>query len=83
MKSKARDQSIQARKKLFFHVIVKNYLCNVSRKFDQNGKHIEARNQRTVTPAYFTAPKQPPDVFYKKAVLKNSAISAVNTCVGV
>ena len=29
MKSKARDQSIQARKKLFCHVIVKNYLCNV------------------------------------------------------
>ena len=24
-----RDQSIQARKKLFCHVIVKNYLCNV------------------------------------------------------
>ena len=28
-----RDQSIQARKKLFCHVIVKNYLCNVSWKF--------------------------------------------------
>ena len=33
LKSKARDQSIQARKKLFCHVIVKNYLCNVSWKF--------------------------------------------------
>ena len=33
LKSKARDQSIQARKKLFCHVIVKNYLGNVSRKF--------------------------------------------------
>ena len=32
-KSKARDQSIQARKKLFCHVIVKNYLCNVSCEF--------------------------------------------------
>ena len=32
-KSKARDQSIQARKKLFCHVIVKNYLCNVLCKF--------------------------------------------------
>ena len=28
-----RDLSIQARKKLFCHVIVKNYLCNVSLKF--------------------------------------------------
>ena len=27
-----RDQSIQATKKLFCHVIVKKYLCNVSRK---------------------------------------------------
>ena len=33
LKSKARDQSIQASKKLFCHVIVKNYLCNVSWKF--------------------------------------------------
>ena len=33
LKSKARDQSIQAMKKLFCHVIVKNYLCNVSWKF--------------------------------------------------
>ena len=32
LKSKPRDQSIQARKKLFCHVIVKNYLCNVSRE---------------------------------------------------
>ena len=29
LKSKARDQSIEARKILFCHVIVKNYLCNV------------------------------------------------------
>ena len=33
LKSKARDQSTQASKKLFCHVIVKNYLCNVSWKF--------------------------------------------------
>ena len=32
-KLKARDQSIQARKKLFCHLIIKNYLCNVSWKF--------------------------------------------------
>ena len=33
LKSKARDQSIQESKKLFCHVIIKNYLCNVSWKF--------------------------------------------------
>ena len=34
LKSKPCDQSIQARKKLFYHMIVKNYLCsNVSWKF--------------------------------------------------
>ena len=33
LRSKARDQSIQARKKFFFHVIVKNYLCNVLCEF--------------------------------------------------
>ena len=32
LKSKARDKLIQARKKLFCHVIVKNYLCYVLRK---------------------------------------------------
>ena len=33
LKSKAHDKSIQARKKLFCHVIVKNYLCNIFCKF--------------------------------------------------
>ena len=33
LKSKARDQSIEASKKLFYTVIVKNYLCNVSWRF--------------------------------------------------
>ena len=33
LKPKARDQSIQARKKLSCHVIVKKYLCNVLRNF--------------------------------------------------
>ena len=33
LKSKAHDKSIQVRKKLFCHVIVKNYLCNVLCKF--------------------------------------------------
>ena len=56
LKSKARDQSIQARKKLFSHVIVKNYLCNFSWKFSpQNRKYVEAQNQRTATPVDFIA----------------------------
>ena len=33
LKSKAHDQSIQARKKVFCHGIVKNYLFNISWKF--------------------------------------------------
>ena len=33
LKSKARDESIQARKKLFCLVIVKNYLCNILWEF--------------------------------------------------
>ena len=33
LKSKARDQSIQARKKLFCHAIIKNHSCNVSCEF--------------------------------------------------
>ena len=53
LKSKACDQSIQARKKLFCHMIVKNYLCNV-KVFDQNRKYVEAQNQRTGNPVAFT-----------------------------
>ena len=53
--------------------------------FDQNRKHVEARNQRTDTPA--TVPcwdcqKQSPEVLYKKAILKNFAISTGNNRVG-
>ena len=33
LKSKVRDQSIKATKKLFYHVIIKNYLYNVSWRF--------------------------------------------------
>ena len=52
--SQACDQSIQTRKKLFCHVIVNNYLCNVSCEFlYQNRKQLEAWNQRTNTPADF------------------------------
>ena len=56
--------------------------------FDQNRKHVEVQSQRTDTPADFTVPwqdcqKQPPEVLYKKTILKNFAISTGNTCVGV
>ena len=44
LKSKACDQSIQARKKLFGHMIVKNYLCNI-KVFDENIKYVEVQNQ--------------------------------------
>ena len=49
---------------------------------------MEVGNQGTDTPADFTAPwynhqKQPPEVLYKKAILKNFEISTGNTCVGV
>ena len=49
---------------------------------DQNRKHVEARNQiENRYPADFAVlwwkcQKQPPEVFYKKAVLKNFATSA-------
>ena len=52
LKSKACDQSIQERKKLFCHMIVKNYLCNV-KVFDENRKHVEGQNQ-IGNPADFT-----------------------------
>ena len=38
LKLKARDQSIQERKKLFCHMIIKNYLCNVSWTFWSKSK---------------------------------------------
>ena len=55
--------------------------------FNQNRKHVEAQSQRTGTLADFTIPlldcqKQPPEVLYKKTILKNFAISKLNTCVG-
>ena len=75
----------------------RNYLSSYNKElfeqrfvkvFDQNQKQVEQRNQRTGTPADFTVPwqdrqKQPPEVLYKKTILKNFAISTGNTCVGV
>ena len=52
LKSNAYDQSIQARKKLFCHMIVQNYLCNV-KDFDENRKYMETQNQ-TGNPTDFT-----------------------------
>ena len=42
-------ESTWPRKRLFCHVIVKNYLCNAlcQKVFDQNRKNAEVRNQRT------------------------------------
>ena len=65
LESKARDQSIQASKKLFFYVMVKSYLCNVLCKFLINvlcqflsffwsKKHLEAQKRRADTHADFT-----------------------------
>ena len=87
LKSKACDQSIQARKKLFCHMIVKNYLCNV-KVFDQNRKYVEAQNQRTGNPVAFTVlwqdnQTQPPELLYERAILKNFAISTGSTCIGI
>ena len=87
LKSKACDQSIQARKKLFCQMIVKNYLCKV-KVFDQNRKYVGVQNQRIGNPGDFTVPwqdnqMQPPELLYKRAILKNFAISTGKTCIGV
>ena len=51
LKSKACDQSIQARKKLFGRMVVHNYMRNV-KMFDENRKYVQAQNQ-TCNPADF------------------------------
>ena len=66
------------------YVIVRNYFCNVLFK-------VLIKIESTVnTPADFIVPvlwldyeKQPPEVFYKKAVLENFAISTGNICIRV
>ena len=70
-------------------MIVKNYLSKVSLRFSNKiEKNVEAGNQRTCTPADFTAiwqdyQKQPPQVLHNKTILKNFAISTENTHVGL
>ena len=88
LESKAHEQSIQASKKLFYHVIVRNYLCNVSWQFLVKSKARGGAKSKNRHPSWFTVPwqdcqKQPPEVLYKKAILKNFAISTRNTCAGV
>ena len=68
-------------------MIVKNYLCKV-KVFDQNRKYVGVQNQRIGNPGDFTVPwqdnqMQPPELLYKRAILKNLAISTGNTCIGV
>ena len=53
LKLKARHQSTQAKKKLFSHMIVRNYLCYVSWKFWSKLKALGDSNR---TPAGFTVP---------------------------
>ena len=55
LKSKACDKSVQARNKLFCHVIVKNYLCNVLWKFLIKIENTWGREMKEqATPADFT-----------------------------
>ena len=87
LKSNAHDQSVQARKK-FCHVIVKNYLCKVSWKFlikieSTWRREIKEQASQVTLLCRGRTVKQPPVVLYKKAILKNFAISAGNTCVRV
>ena len=56
LKSNTLDKIIQARKKLFYHVIVKNYLWNVLRKF-------LIKFEST----WLDGQKQLPEVFYEKS----------------
>ena len=51
LKSKVRDILIQARKTLFCHVIVKNYLCNVFRKFFRSSKRREGAKPNKIHPS--------------------------------
>ena len=71
MKSKARDQSIQSKKKLFCSVIVKNYLCRFLCKFLTKIKNTWKYKIKDQTPKLNLLPwsdcqKQLLEVFYKK-----------------
>ena len=78
LKSKARDQSNQARQKLFCLVVVKIIWATFHESFDENWKHVEMQNQRKapqLTLLWYDYQEQPPEVLYKKAILKDFARS--------
>ena len=88
LKSKAGDESIQARKELYCHITVKNYLCNVLWKFlikiESMWRHKIEEQAPQLTFLYCgrTVRSSTRDVL-EKPVLKNFAISTGNTFVGV
>ena len=86
LKSKVRDQSIQASKKLFYHVLVKNYLCNVSWKLLIKIESTWRRETKEQVPQLiYCTVKGLSEANWeiKKAILKKFAISTGNICAGV
>ena len=89
LKSKAHDKSIQIRKNLFCHLIVKNYLCNglckclIKIKGMWKHKIKEQTSQLTLLYCGRTVRSSHQRCSVKKAVLKNFTISTGNACVGV
>ena len=89
LKSKARDQPIQARKKLFCHVILKNYLCNVLCRFlikiESTWRREIKEQAPQVTLLYCGGAVRSSHRMctIKKTAFKYFAISTENTCVEV
>ena len=91
LKLKAHDKSIEARKKLYCHVTVSNYLCNalwmflikIARGGARRGDFKEQAPQLTLRHCGRTVRSSHLRWSIKKAVLKNFAISTGNSCVGV
>ena len=89
LKAKARDQSIQANKKLFCQVIEKNFLCKflckllIKIKSTWKNKIKEQTPQLTLLYFSRTVRSRHRRCSIKKAPLKNFTISTGNTCVGV
>ena len=86
LKSKARDKSIQARKKLYCHVTVKNYLCKVLWKFLIKIESTWRREMKEQTPRLTlsycdgrTVRSSHRRCSIKKVVFKNFAISTRST----
>ena len=79
LKLKVCDQSIQARKKLFYHV--KNYLCNVSWKFLMKIKsrwRCEIKAPQLIYCTMVGLSEAALEMLYRRAILKNFAISTGN-----